>query len=168
MNSGKSYGQGVKAHWSRKMKSKLYSLRLLCCCCSSWMLGTARTSPPSASVLDGSLNCGDLRRCGQHIDRQREALASSAAACEAQVVEVGTALPHGCCGIAELGTAVVIISCHQDNHHTIRHIVSYGNHREGLGQGLVAPPVLRKAAAQEVWAVRLQQASRWCCTSWVE
>lgn len=34
-------------------------------------------------------------------------------------------------------------------------------HREGSGQSLVTPPVLRQVAAEEVRAVGLNEASRW-------
>lgn len=38
-------------------------------------------------------------------------------------------------------------------------------HREGSRQRLVAPPVLRQAAAEEVRAVGLHQASGWRCAA---
>ncbi len=41
-------------------------------------------------------------------------------------------------------------------------------HSEGSRQGLVTPPVLRQAAAEEVWAVSLYQASGRRCAALVE
>lgn len=41
-------------------------------------------------------------------------------------------------------------------------------HSEGSRQGLVAPPVLWQAAAEEVWAVSLHQASEWRCAALVK
>jgi len=53
---------------------------------------------------------------------------SPAASDEAEVIEVCVALLHGGGGIAELGAAVLLVPRHQGDHHTVRHVITQGNH----------------------------------------
>lgn len=55
---------------------------------------------------------------------------SPAATYEAEVIEVGVAMLHGCCGVAQLSAAVVFIACHYCDNNAIWHIVAQGNHLE--------------------------------------
>lgn len=64
---------------------------------------------------------------------------SPAATYEAEVIKVGVAMLHGCCGVAQLSTAVVFIARHYCDNDTIWHIVAQGNHLkdgENLNLGL--------------------------------
>lgn len=56
---------------------------------------------------------------------------SPTATYEAEVIEVGIALLHGCCGIAQLSTAVFFIASHHCNKNAIRDVVQ-ANHLEDV------------------------------------
>lgn len=67
-----------------------------------------------------------------------EVSTSPTASYEAEVIKVGVAMLHGCCGVAQLGAAVVFVASHHCDSHAIWHVVAQGNHLEnGERLGLI-------------------------------
>lgn len=89
-------------------------------------------------------------------NRERKTLSAPAATDEPQVVKLGDLILHDGGAVAKFCAIILVVSRPQGDHGAVLDVVQ-GDHLEGDRQALVAPPVVRKGAAEDGRASGLHQ-----------
>ena len=137
----------------RKIWSEIIFLNL--CDSGRWIL-TSRLPGSVHRHLHTLGVDGDLRGGGADQDVQVETLPSPAATNKPQIVELGHVVLHHGRVVPQFPTEVLVVPRPEGDHGAVVDLAE-GDHLEGRGEGLVAPPVGWESGAENIGSSCLDQ-----------